>query len=236
MVESMVRPEKEEFGKEIGVVHEAIVHMRKFRAGKRFWATLAHDEDVAEYVAQFVAGIRNIHENDGNNPGRELCRGVIRAPEWTDTETLVKKLVQNNVHGPRWAREIQLMCNLHRVESPALLRFRVYEATRRISLYEVRDFALPEEGFGPAYLCDLICLLASSTLSDYLSRLLHGINIIGSAGTFARATNLRLVIVPLYHPNLRELHHAEGVVSTGTPTFEFSEGDHILAIQRRPVQ
>ena len=40
---TMVRPD-EDFGKDHGLIHEAVVTGRKVGAGQDFWAKLAHDE------------------------------------------------------------------------------------------------------------------------------------------------------------------------------------------------
>jgi hypothetical protein len=55
MHESMVRP-NEGFGKEIGLVHEAIVTGRKAGADREFWAKLTHDEQLFRRVVVFVNG------------------------------------------------------------------------------------------------------------------------------------------------------------------------------------
>lgn len=52
MSEDMVR--LEEFGKDLGVVHEAVVTGRKVGAGKDFWSALAHQEDLFAEVADLV--------------------------------------------------------------------------------------------------------------------------------------------------------------------------------------
>lgn len=47
---NMVRPQEEVFGKEHGLVHEAIVTGRKVGAGRFFWKGLAHDEQFFQEV------------------------------------------------------------------------------------------------------------------------------------------------------------------------------------------
>jgi len=42
--------QQEEFGKDIGLVHEAVVTGRKIGAGKEFWSKLAHDEELFRQV------------------------------------------------------------------------------------------------------------------------------------------------------------------------------------------
>lgn len=44
-----------EFGKEHGLIHEAVVTGRKVGAGKEFWATLAHSEEVFRKVVDLVS-------------------------------------------------------------------------------------------------------------------------------------------------------------------------------------
>lgn len=44
----------EEFGKDIGLVHEAIVTGRKVGAGRDFWTKLAHDQDFFQKIADLV--------------------------------------------------------------------------------------------------------------------------------------------------------------------------------------
>ncbi len=47
---NMVRPQEEVFGREHGLVHEAIVTGRKVGAGRSFWKGLAHDEQFFQEV------------------------------------------------------------------------------------------------------------------------------------------------------------------------------------------
>ena len=60
MSNDMVRPS--EFGKDFGVVHEAMVTGRKVGADKDFWSKLAHNEALFRRVATFV-----------NNFGKTKC-------------------------------------------------------------------------------------------------------------------------------------------------------------------
>ena len=55
---TMVRLDEncESFGKDNGLIHEAVVTGRKVGAGQNFWAKLAHDEELFEKVVAFVAG------------------------------------------------------------------------------------------------------------------------------------------------------------------------------------
>ncbi len=52
---SMVRPD-DDFGKDYGLIHEAVVTGRKAGAGKEFWAKLAHDSTLFENLVTFVRG------------------------------------------------------------------------------------------------------------------------------------------------------------------------------------
>ena len=52
MSDDMVR--LEEFGKDLGVVHEAVVTGRKVGAGKDFWSALAHQQAIFAEVANLV--------------------------------------------------------------------------------------------------------------------------------------------------------------------------------------
>lgn len=54
MSQHMVRLEEDEFGKDHGLVHEAIVTGRKVGAGKSFWKGLAHDEDFFKKVMRLA--------------------------------------------------------------------------------------------------------------------------------------------------------------------------------------
>ncbi len=45
---------KEVFGKEIGLIHKAIITGRKVGADKRFWTVLADDEQIFKMVVKFV--------------------------------------------------------------------------------------------------------------------------------------------------------------------------------------
>ncbi len=51
-----VRPE--EFGKDHGLIHEAVVTGRKVGADREFWATLAHNEEKFHEVVELVLGWR----------------------------------------------------------------------------------------------------------------------------------------------------------------------------------
>ena len=55
---TMVRLDEscENFGKDNGLIHEAVVTGRKVGAGQNFWAKLAHDEELFEKVVALVAG------------------------------------------------------------------------------------------------------------------------------------------------------------------------------------
>ncbi|MGB8473767.1 MAG: hypothetical protein WCE61_06740 [Candidatus Acidiferrum sp.] len=53
MQTGMVRPD-DDFGRDYGLVHEAIVTGRKAGAGREFWAKLAHDRNFFEKVVRFV--------------------------------------------------------------------------------------------------------------------------------------------------------------------------------------
>lgn len=46
---------QEEFGKDLGIVHEAVITGRKVGAGKDFWKVLAHDKERFREVVEFVA-------------------------------------------------------------------------------------------------------------------------------------------------------------------------------------
>ncbi len=51
----MVRPDND-FGRDYGLIHEAVVTGRKAGAGREFWAQLAHDRTLFEKVVTFVRG------------------------------------------------------------------------------------------------------------------------------------------------------------------------------------
>jgi hypothetical protein len=70
-MENIVRQEKEEFGKDIGLIHEVVVTGRKVGATKEFWAKLAHDEDLFRSVVSQVLQV--VPEQDwlGNILARE---------------------------------------------------------------------------------------------------------------------------------------------------------------------
>lgn len=46
-----------EFGKDMGLIHEAVVTGRKVGAGHGFWATLAHSEELFKKVVALVAAM-----------------------------------------------------------------------------------------------------------------------------------------------------------------------------------
>jgi len=52
----MVRPD-DEFGKDHGLIHEAVVTGRKAGAGREFWAQIAHDRTLFEKVVTFVRSV-----------------------------------------------------------------------------------------------------------------------------------------------------------------------------------
>lgn len=52
-MESMARQDQN-FGKDYGLIHEAIVTGRKVGAGHGFWSKIAHDEDLFRRVVEFV--------------------------------------------------------------------------------------------------------------------------------------------------------------------------------------
>lgn len=49
-----VRKKEEVFGKDLGLIHEAIITGRKVGAGKDFWVKLAHDENLFSRTVEFV--------------------------------------------------------------------------------------------------------------------------------------------------------------------------------------
>jgi hypothetical protein len=51
----MVRPD-DDFGRDYGLIHEAVVSGRKAGAGREFWAKLAHDRTLFGKVVTFVRG------------------------------------------------------------------------------------------------------------------------------------------------------------------------------------
>ena len=53
MGKNMVRPEDENFGKDLGLVHEAIVTGKKVGAGRDFWSCLAHNEEMFGKIVKF---------------------------------------------------------------------------------------------------------------------------------------------------------------------------------------
>jgi hypothetical protein len=72
-MENMVRPASEsevkEFGKDHGLIHEAVVTGRKVGAGEDFWGKLAHDEELFRRAVAFV-----------NSDGELKSSPVIEAP------------------------------------------------------------------------------------------------------------------------------------------------------------
>ncbi len=46
-----------QFGQDLGLVHEAVVTGRKVGANERFWATLAHNEEVFKQAVAFVMSL-----------------------------------------------------------------------------------------------------------------------------------------------------------------------------------
>lgn len=54
MERTMVRQQDDDFGKDYGLIHEAIVTGRKVGAGREFWTRLAHDEPLFDKVVSFV--------------------------------------------------------------------------------------------------------------------------------------------------------------------------------------
>ena len=52
--DSMVRQQGDDFGKDYGLIHEAIVTGRKVGAGREFWTRLAHDETLFDKVVSYV--------------------------------------------------------------------------------------------------------------------------------------------------------------------------------------
>ena len=54
MPERVVRQEDEDFGKDHGLIHEAIVTGRKVGAGRKFWKELAHNERLFAKVVRLV--------------------------------------------------------------------------------------------------------------------------------------------------------------------------------------
>lgn len=83
-MQSMARP-GEEFGKDHGLVHEAVVTGRKVGAGAAFWAKLAHDEALFGKVVEFVAG-------DGVQP-------TVSAPAVTVSRQRAREIVGKNIFG-----------------------------------------------------------------------------------------------------------------------------------------
>ena len=55
MARTMVRQQDDDFGKDYGLIHEAIVTGRKVGAGREFWTRLAHDETLFDKVVGYVA-------------------------------------------------------------------------------------------------------------------------------------------------------------------------------------
>ncbi|HBM45377.1 MAG: hypothetical protein UT05_C0011G0021 [Parcubacteria group bacterium GW2011_GWF2_38_76] len=47
----------EEFGKDNGLIHEAVITGRKVGAGREFWSKLAHNEELFKKVVSFTMGI-----------------------------------------------------------------------------------------------------------------------------------------------------------------------------------
>lgn len=86
MAETMVRQETAvEFGKDLGLVHEAIVTGRKVGAGKEFWSKLAHDGTLFANVIAFVE--RN---------GAEIVREVIVSIPFTEVEKTAIAILGSN--------------------------------------------------------------------------------------------------------------------------------------------
>jgi hypothetical protein len=72
MEQAMVRQQDDDFGKDYGLIHEAIVTGRKVGAGRKFWTKLAHDESMFNKVVSFVA-------RDGYEPttSQKLAREIM---------------------------------------------------------------------------------------------------------------------------------------------------------------
>lgn len=85
MAEAVVRPAVEEaadFGRDQGLIHEAVVMGRKVGAGKDFWKTLAHDEALfAKTVAYIARG------------GVDIVREVIVSIPLTEAEKAAMDLL-----------------------------------------------------------------------------------------------------------------------------------------------
>ncbi len=47
-------PEQDDFGKDLGLVHQVVVSGRGVGADRNFWASLAHNKDLLEDVVEFV--------------------------------------------------------------------------------------------------------------------------------------------------------------------------------------
>jgi hypothetical protein len=86
----MVRPD-EDFGKDHGLIHEAVVTGRKVGAGQDFWAKLAHDEGLFRNVVALVMGNGTLAES---------------APSAIAAEIISKSRTSLN---PAWLRAREIM-------------------------------------------------------------------------------------------------------------------------------
>lgn len=48
------------FGKDLGLIHEAVITGRKVGATERFWAALAHRKDVFKKTVAFVLSLMSM--------------------------------------------------------------------------------------------------------------------------------------------------------------------------------
>ncbi|MBI2278675.1 MAG: hypothetical protein HYU81_01265 [Candidatus Brennerbacteria bacterium] len=74
------------FGKDEGVIHEAIVTGRKVGAGKKFWAALAHNERLFRKTVEFVA-----RGGNGEPTSQKIAR-LIMGPNFRSVEEVFAAL------------------------------------------------------------------------------------------------------------------------------------------------
>ena len=75
MSESMVRP-NEDFGRDHGLIHEAVVTGRKVGAGQEFWAKLAHSKSLFRKVVELVDQ-NDLKPATNQKPVREVKKFVL---------------------------------------------------------------------------------------------------------------------------------------------------------------
>lgn len=80
-VVSITVRQSEEFGKDFGLVHEAIVTGRKVGAGKDFWSKLAHDEALFQRVVELVDPLPTVTLTVSQERAREIMGSNFHGPD-----------------------------------------------------------------------------------------------------------------------------------------------------------